>query len=130
MNVIPWPFFFFKRAITIWWPWRKLPRIYIPPNYENAKPLGLVEAHEGVHVRQWQRLGRFGFLRRYITKRGRMELEVEAFAESAAWWVNEGASFAPTGQTWLVYYATAMSKKYGGLGYDACLTALIAETFT
>ena len=111
---VPRLFFFWHRAITLWWPWRAAPRIYIPrsraPEYIPA-----TLAHESVHVAQWTRLGRVGFLRLYLTKRGRTELEAEAYAASVRYWRAVGVTLDTEGVPMADAYARAMSEEYGGL---------------
>ena len=87
----------------VWWGWGPEPTIYVP-----AKRLpspGWVQrtlAHERVHVAQWQKYGRLGFLRRYfLSRKWRLELEAEAFAASVR---AGGAS--------LDYYAGVLARSY------------------
>ena len=65
---------------SVFWGFRKRPTIYVPRDRVVNEPLwlSLTIAHEVVHVRQWVELGRFGFLRRYLTKKGRLAAEAEA----------------------------------------------------
>lgn len=93
MTVIPLPrlFFFWRRAITIWWPWRKEPRVYAPAD-RLADPIQResIERHEAMHIPQWLELGCLGFPLKYVTRRGRLELEIPGFVESVRVQVERG----------------------------------------
>lgn len=117
---VPRLFWFWKRAITIWWPWRREPRVYVPRG-RSAAAIAVTEAHEAVHVRQWRKLGRIGFLRLYLTKRGRIELEAEAFAESVRCRCTTGGIQS----YWIDHYAGAMARGYGGLSEPASRDAIV-----
>jgi len=52
--------------------------IYSPPD-GLAEPGDRVYRHEQVHVEQRDRMGLWKFVWKYITRRGRVELEVEAY---------------------------------------------------
>lgn len=118
-----------KRARVIWWLWRRLPTVYIPRvRRENEQWRARTLAHEIVHVEQWKRLGRWGFVRSYLSKRGRLALEGEAFAASCNWWwelghqnVDSGGRLIPV----LAYYTQALETKYRlGLGTVRCRAAI------
>lgn len=125
MYRVPRVLFFWQRAITIWWPWRREPRVYVPASYVGRNDLGVVEAHEAVHVKQWKRLGRFGFLREYITKAGRLDLEAEAFAASVKYWESLGVTMATGKLTMVDAYAKALSEHYGGLPEAQARTSIL-----
>ena len=93
-NWIPW-----KRAFVFWLPFTDHPWVCIPAN-RKTDPLRLerTRAHEIVHVEQWLRLGRWGFLKRYFGS-DKMELEAEAFAGSCTWWYQAGHTHVDTGGT-------------------------------
>ena len=79
-----------NRSITIWWPFTKVPTIYLSnsrgTDVENAD-FKRTMTHELVHVKQWNALGKFKFLKKYITRKGRLEIEAEAFATNVkSWW--------------------------------------------
>lgn len=46
-----------------------------------ALPGGTVYVHESVHMRQRKRLGLFPFVWKYLTREGRFQLELEAYAK-------------------------------------------------
>lgn len=78
-----------SRSMAIWWPWKKIPTVYIsirrgnPGDTEYERTL----VHELVHVKQWYDLGKFEFLLKYLTRKGRLNLEAEAFATNVvSWW--------------------------------------------
>lgn len=136
--VIPGIFWFWKRAITLWLPWWKKPRECIPAYYVNARDLGLVHAHESVHVAQWEHGGRTAlegpstnWLRvrmalRYLTPLGKLTLEAEAFAGSVRWHENlEGAPGIPG--YWVNYYAEALQRQYGSSIRGMSLEKITAE---
>lgn len=70
----------FGRAVTFWFPWNPTPRVYIPWAYDGTGKAARARLHEPIHYDQWLELGRFGFLRKYLTPRGCLELEAPAFA--------------------------------------------------
>jgi len=85
-------------AITIWWPWRKYPRIYIPADKKKTKYADIsshyqVMKHENIHVLQWLNTGRFKFLVRYVfNRKHRLEYECEAFCVDIYRWIQRGAT--------------------------------------
>ena len=114
------------RAITIWWPWRKVPRIYIPPGYAKvtnaADLIDMTLAHERVHITQWMKLGRIRFLLRYMTKAGRMDLEAQAYAATVRWLVSKGTPQDLAVAT----YAQALADHYGSVGTtEECRAAIL-----
>jgi|GEM_PF-6826258 len=108
----------FKRGITLWWPWRREPRIYLPKS-RTSDPGRLERTldHEAVHCIQWRLLGRVRFAWRYLTsQKHRLELEAEAFAASVRWWpIGTLLKLGPglLGRVPPIhYYAHALSKGY------------------
>jgi len=71
-----------NRSMAIWWPFKKIPTIYLSNirGEAGSEDYNRTLTHELVHVRQWYDLGRFKFLLKYITRKGRLELEAQAFA--------------------------------------------------
>jgi hypothetical protein len=51
--------------------------------YDHARARTATGAHEAVHVEQMRRLGWWRFVWRYLTPRGRLELECEAFGRTS-----------------------------------------------
>lgn len=85
----------FRRAF-VFHGFRRRPTIYIPASRASDNSwMSLTLAHEVIHVQQWTHLGRFGFLRRYLTKAGRLRLEAEAYAASVEWYHEQGTQFHP-----------------------------------
>ena len=83
---IPW-----DRAITLWWLWRREPRIYVPYSYDTESRLLRCLYHEDGHPPQWKKRGRVGFLRTYFgSPEGQLRLEAPCFARNVAWWWAEG----------------------------------------
>jgi hypothetical protein len=79
------------RGLTVWWPWHDQPTIYIPRSrLDDDDRLERTMAHELVHVDQWLAFGRFGFVLRWLTRRGRLVLEAQALAASCKWWHDRG----------------------------------------
>ena len=120
-NWIPW-----KRAF-VWWGFAKQPTIYIPRKRKsNAQWVDRTLAHERVHVLQWKKLGRVRFLRTYLGKHGRLDLEAEAFAESVRWMTSLWPGSRSYGQPyWFNRYANSLAKKYHLLyTVDECRTAI------
>lgn len=80
------------RSKAIWWPWRSGPTVYLSRSRGAAGTDSYERTlrHEMVHVRQWLVLGRCRFLLRYLTRRGRLALEAEAFRENLAWYAEHG----------------------------------------
>jgi hypothetical protein len=118
----------FNRAITIWWPFTEEPTTYIPrARFKSQDRYKRTQVHEAVHVRQWKRLGRMGFLRRYLfDRRERLHLEAEAFAASVWYCVTseeaytkgadpkspEGRHNAEIEEIWRTHYARVLFRQY------------------
>ncbi len=129
------PWFKCKRAMVVWWPWRKHPRIYVP-----LKRKGDIDAlertldHERVHVTQWKEFGRLGFIRRYLRRRTRLHMEAEAYAMSVRWWLERGEQTITIQITRgltetfpvVIYYARALKRGYWlrGITQDDCAKAI------
>ena len=99
----------------VWWGWGPEPVIYVPAKrLPYPDWIRLTLAHERVHVAQWKKHGRIGFLRRYLCRDQRLELEAEAFAAS----VKAGGGTAE-------HYATVLAKSYGlHAPVDVCFVAI------
>lgn len=85
----PWTLFLTKthRAKAIWWPWHKRVSIYWPHvGFDDSSRLA---QHEIIHVRQWLHYGRLAFIKRYLTSKGRLELEAPCFAHSVLWYLDQ-----------------------------------------
>jgi hypothetical protein len=119
-NWIPW-----RRAVTIWWPLFKLPRVYIPSSRRHDElRVERTRAHEVIHVDQWVRLGRWRFLRTYFRPEGRLQIEAEAFAASCEWWYDRGQGYIGA-EPVLTYYVRQLADHYGlDITTDACRAAI------
>ena len=92
---VPW-----KRAFVWWWPFVKRPTTYIPSvRRKDPDWVERTKAHEDVHVRQWLKWGRWGFVRRYFfDAEWRLHCEAEAFAQAVIWWLDQPDGVAIYGQ--------------------------------
>ena len=98
----------------VFWGFRSRPTIYVPQDRVSDTPwMSLTIAHEQIHVRQWVKLGRFGFLRRYITKKGRLAAEAEAYAASVEWYYAAPNRFNPVSFDPLKEKAYSLVNMYG-----------------
>jgi len=123
-----------KRAMSVWWPWRNGPSIYMPTKRRGDEDLiSRTMRHELVHYGQWLSLGRIGFLRKYLTRKGRLDIEAEAYAASVRWYLERGQqtitilTLAPLTETFpvVIYYARALKRGYWlGATLDECAAAI------
>jgi hypothetical protein len=95
--------------MVIWWPWHRDPTMYLADDDPSTK------AHEEGHVPQWLE-GRFRFLRRYITKQGRLHLEAPCTARRIYFRVHIIGGFEADGL--INYYGALYPTSYRLKGID------------